>query len=109
MKYEIEISEAAQNDFKNIFLYISDNLCNKHAALRLMNLIDKNIRSLAEMPEGYPLVKDEYLRNKGIRFVVVKNYIIFYTVNESACKIYIIRILYGKRNWAYILQDDLQN
>lgn len=107
MNDRVEITAAAQNDFENIYLYISETLCNKQAALRLMNLIDKSIRGLAEMPEGHPLVKDEYLRNKGIRFVSVKNYIIFYTVDESMCKIYVVRILYGKRNWADVLQEDL--
>lgn len=107
MKYEIEITEAAQRDFENIYTYVSDNLCNRQAASRLVAFLDKNIRTLANMPEGYPLANDEYLRNMGIRFISVKNYIVFYTVNSSNQKVYIIRVLYGKRNWIDILQKDL--
>lgn len=107
MKYGIEITEAAQRDFDNIYTYISDNLCNKQAASRLIALLDKNIRTLVDMPEGYPLANDEYLRNMGIRFISVKNYMVFYTVSTVKQKVYVIRVLYGKRNWIDILQNDL--
>lgn len=108
MKYDIEITETAQRDFENIYLYISENLCNKQAAVRLISMLDKNIRSLSDIPEGYPLADDEYLRNIGLRFVSVKNYLIFYTVNLSKKKVYMLRILYEKRNWVNILRSDLQ-
>lgn len=107
MKYEIEITEAAQRDFENIYMYISGNLCNKQAAHRLVALLDKNIRSLADMPEGYPLVRDDYLQAIGLRYISVKNHIIFYTVNADEQKVYVIRVLYGKRNWIELLQNDL--
>lgn len=107
MQYGIEITEAAQRDFENIYTYISDNLCNKQAATRLIDLFDKNIRTLADMPEGYPLANDEYLRNMGIRFILVKNHIIFYTVNITKQMVYVVRVLYGKRNWIDILQSEL--
>ena len=107
MKYRIEITEAAQRDFENIYTYISDSLCNRKAATGLIDLFDKNIRTLADMPEGYPLANDEYLRNMGIRFISVKNYIIFYTVNIKKQMVYVVRVLYGKRNWIDILQSEL--
>ncbi len=108
MRYGIEITEAAQGDFDNIYLYISKTLCNKQAAGRLIALLDKNIRSLADVPERYPLANDEYLRKIGVRFIVVKNYIIFYTVHTDKKRVYILRVLYGRRNWIDILQGDLK-
>ncbi|MBO5008632.1 MAG: type II toxin-antitoxin system RelE/ParE family toxin [Clostridia bacterium] len=107
MKYEIEITQSAQSDFENIYSYISESLCNRQAASNLIKLIDKDINTLAQVPEAYPLVNDEYLRNIGIRFISVKNYIVFYTVNISKQKVYILRVLYGKRNWVDILQSEL--
>ncbi len=100
MKYKIEITQEAEKDFENIFTYISETLCNKQAALR--------IRSLTDMPNSYPKVKDMYLKKMGLRFITVKNYIVFYTVEDEECKVYIVRILYGKRNWVKILQDDFE-
>ena len=107
MKYEIEITKAAQNDFEDIYTYISESLCNKQAAVKIVAMIDKNIRSLTDMPERYPFVNSQYLRDNGIRFVSVKNYIVFYMADESRNKVYIVRILYEKRNWAEILKNEL--
>jgi len=107
MKYTIEITEAAQRDFESIYLYISDNLCNKQAASRLISLMDKNIKSLADMPERFPLVNDEYLRGLGIRCITVKNYIVFYMVDISEQKVFVVRVLYGRRNWIDILGNDI--
>ena len=108
MKYKIEITQEAEKDFENIFTYISETLCNKQAALRMISLLDKNIRSLTDMPNSYPKVKDMYLKKMGLRFITVKNYIVFYTVEDEERKVYIVRILYGKRNWVKILQDDFE-
>lgn len=107
MKYEIKITAMAQNDFEHIYMHISNNLHNKQAALKLTALLDKNIKSLSDMPERYALVKDNYLKNMGIRFISVKNYIIFYTIDENKQTVYVIRILYGKRNWIDILHKNL--
>lgn len=109
MKYGIDITEAAQRDFENIYQYIAENLCNKQAAIRLIALLDKNIRSLSDIPEGYPLADDEYLRNIGIRFISVKNYLIFYTVNTGKKQVDILRIIYEKRSWIDILRYDLKD
>ena len=41
----------------------------------------------------------------GIRFTLVKNYIAFYVVSEENHTIYIVRFLYGKRDWINILKQ----
>lgn len=104
MKYTVEITDAAQKDFEDIFSYISNKLYNKQAATKLIALLDKNIRLLEDTPKAYPMVNDEYLKSKGIRLIAVNNYIVFYTVIPDERKVYIVRILYGKRNWIDILK-----
>ena len=105
MKYTVEITDAAQKDFENIFSYISEKLYNKQAATKLIALLDKNIRLLEDTPKAYPLANDEYLKNKGIRLIPVNNYIIFFTVISDEQKVHIVRIIYGKRNWIDILKQ----
>ena len=106
VKYSMEITESAKKDLKQILDYISETLCNKQAALKLLELVKESLNDIADIPDGFPLAKDQYLRNMGIRFVPVKNYIIFYTVDSAQKKVYIIRVMYGKRNWIEILKDD---
>ena len=103
MKYEVEITKAAEQDIEEIFTYISEKLYNSTSAMRMVELLDKNIKALADSPEGYPLVKDDYLRSIGIRFIPIKNYIVFYTFDKTQSKVCVVRVLYGKRNWKEIL------
>ena len=105
MKYDIEITESAQRDFGNIYFYVSEKLYNPQAAMELISNLDKHIKMLSNMPEGFPLVEDDCLKNMGIRFVTVANYIIFYTVDKIEHKVHIVRVLYGKRNWIDVLRD----
>jgi plasmid stabilization system protein ParE len=49
-------------------------------------------------------VPDEYLAEKGIKFVMIKNYMMFYTINEDEKTVIVIRFLYGRRDWKNILK-----
>lgn len=107
MSFEVEITVAAQHDVENIYSYISENLCNKQAAARFISALRENMAMLENMPESYPLVNDEYLKNIGIRFIAIKNYIAFYITSAEKKKVYILRVLYGRRNWTKILKDGI--
>lgn len=107
MSFEVEITDTAQHDVENIYTYISDNLCNRQAAARFISALQEHTAMLENMPESYPLANDEYLRNIGIRFITIKNYIAFYTVSTAKKKVYVLRVLYGRRNWTEILKNDM--
>jgi plasmid stabilization system protein ParE len=55
------------------------------------------------MGKNTQLVKDEKLSHKGIRKLVVNNYIIFYSISEQLNVVTIVRVLYAKRNWIDLL------
>ena len=48
---------------------------------------------------------DPVLKAWGIRFTLVKNYIAFYVISENNHTVYIVRFLYGKRDWITILKQ----
>lgn len=64
---------------------------------------------MVTFPTRYPLCHDEVLHMWGIRFVPVKNYLLFYIVREDEQKVYVLRFLYSKRNWQKILLDYVEN
>lgn len=103
MNYRLIITEPAEIDIAEIILYISKELHSHKAALDLLNEIDQHILGLEQMPNRYALVSDERLARLGIRFIPVKNYLIFYSVDEQAITVTITRILYRKRDWAHLL------
>lgn len=65
--------------------------------------MEQAMAGLEEMPHRVPAVADERLASIGYRKLIVKNHIIFLSINEKAKVIDVERILYGRRNWRAIL------
>lgn len=105
MSYSIHITKTALKDLNNAIHYIDNVLLNAQAANDLLTEADKKIGGLTDYPKNHQLVDDPVLNTWGIRFVSVKNYLAFYTVDEETATVNIIRFLYGKRNWSAILRQ----
>lgn len=101
--YKVIVSKSYHNDLENIIYYISKNFDSPFTALALLDEIEKEVSSLSVMPYRYSLVLNPYLKSLGFRKFMVKNYIIFYKVNEENKTIMIHRILHKKPNWIDIL------
>ena len=101
--YRIDVSEPAENDLRDIVRYISSQLSAPITAIEMMDTIEDAIVGLTKMPQKYALVTDERLASMGYRKLVVKNYIVFFTVNQRSRTIEVERILYARRNWLRIL------
>lgn len=102
-KYNIQITEPAEKDLREIGTYISRELLERETAKRVILKIAEGINSLEDMPLRNALVSDERLAYKGIRKILVDNYIVFYSVDEGNEIVTIIRILYGRRDWVNLL------
>lgn len=105
MNYEVRITRAAENDLNEAADYIEFVLLNPQAADDLLDTVAETLPTLAQYAQRYALVDDPVLRTWGIRFVQIKNYLAFYTISEEEQKVYIVRFLYGKRNWISILKN----
>ena len=102
--YSLNITNAAEEDILNTAKYIADVLKAPMAANNLLDEIDKHEEILKHTPNIYPFVPDKYLAAKGVKFTPVKNYMMFYTVNEANKIVTVIRFLYGRRDWKNILK-----
>lgn len=105
MIYNIHITKAAKLDMKSAADYIKLSLKNRQASIDLVRETNEALHSLGHMPERYPLVNDIVLASWGIRFIQIKNYLAFYTVSPQTATVHVIRFLYGKRDWAFILRS----
>ena len=101
--YKVNITEPAENDLRDIVRYISSQLNAPLAALNMMRAIRKSIAKLKTAPLIHPIVRDDRLSILGYRFLVIKNYVVFYIVIEKEKTVSIDRILYGRRDWMNIL------
>ena len=108
MTYQIEYLPSALRDLTEIADYIGVKLNNPEAADRLSENLVSTVEKLGEMPYRYPVyfplaafsvkpLKFEY------RKMVVKNYLVFYWVNEEKHLLTIARMIYGGRNIVQLL------
>jgi len=98
-KYKIRIYSHAKTDLKDIVSYL--NTLSPQAALRYYDLIVEKIGNLAEMPERSPFVRDVALKAKGYRYLIVESYMVFFVIKADTVQIR--RIIYGKRNYEWLL------
>lgn len=105
MKYELHITRAAENDLNEAANYIAFVLMNPQAADHLLDAVEETLPMLSESAQRHALVDDPVLKTWGIRFVQIKHYLAFYTIAEDEQKVYIVRFLYGKRNWISMLKN----
>lgn len=108
MIYKIEYSIPSREDLKESVFYISHKLQNNIAAHKLTDEIDKILHILSETPKRSPIIRDSFLAMYGIRLVRIKNYLLFYIVDEETKSVYILRFLYSHRDWINILKSDMK-
>jgi plasmid stabilization system protein ParE len=101
--YSINITDAAEQDILSTVNYIAAVLKVPVTANNLLDELEKCEKILEETPNIYPFVPDEYLAEKGFKFVMVKNYILFFIVDEDDMIVNVVRFLYGRRDWRNIL------
>ena len=96
--YKLKILPIAKKDIDNIVSYIANNLKNPSAARNLVQKIIYEFNLILEFPYGSSIYIPLKKLNYEYRSTKVKNFLIFYTIDESKKTITIIRILYEKMN-----------
>ena len=77
MNWEIEFTDQAKQDLRDILDYITYEL---------------------QMPMRYRLYDEEPWQSQGLRCFPVKNYLIFYYPDETKGTVYAVRVIYGGRD-----------
>ena len=102
-EYRIEITTRAKRDIKEIHTYITENLKEPNAADILLDRIETEILTLKNMPLRHSIERDEKLKLRNLRKLIVDNYLVFYTVNNRTKTVFIVRVLYARRDWMRLL------
>lgn len=97
--YKIKIFPTAKQDLEEVIGYL--NTLSPDAAFEYYDLLVEEIASLSKMPERCPRPKDLALAAKGYRYLIVKNYLVFYVVVGDTVQIR--RILYARRDYGALL------
>ena len=106
-KYQVHITKYAYRQLKRIRQYIEVDLQAPQAAKNTLRLIKSAIVSLDHMPERYALTDHDKWRQEGIRKVVVKNYIVYYRVDEERMQVQVTAVVSIRQNQAMELMKML--
>lgn len=103
--YTLKFEKLFREDLKEITAYINEKYHSPSVVKNLKNELKRNYPFLKNMPTIYPRVHDDYLTSLGIRFVVVKKYMLFFRIIEDKKIVSILRFIYGSRNWQALLRE----
>lgn len=97
-EYKVKITSQANMQMLEIFSYIRDALKDPFAASRLLSEIEKSILSLRNMPKRVSLAGEEPWHSYGIHKMPVKNFIVYFWVNDEQKEVHVTAVIYGKRD-----------
>ncbi len=100
--YNVVYLPIARQDLDDAALYIAAELHAPDAALALLDAIEQAVAALREMPYRHALYASLYALKHEVRCFPIKNYNVFYVVDEARKTVEIWRVLYQRRRMGSI-------
>lgn len=97
-KYTVKITAQAHEQLREIVNYINYTLQAPGTAMKMLDLLEKEITSLALFPNRVPLTDEEPWHSQGIHKLPVKNYLVYFWIDEDAKTVQITGVIYGRRD-----------
>ena len=104
MNYKVKFTDTAKDDLLNIATYIAEQSKDKTIAIRFVNELREKTKQLELFPESGSLPNDRVMRCAEYRFLVHKDYLIFYRFESRESTSYILAVFNAKRNYTRVLR-----
>lgn len=109
MRYEVKLTPHAIGQIEETVRYISKTLLAPETARKWADTLQREIGKLDSMPSRFPLTEEESWRTKGIRKMPVKNFLVYYLVDEEKKIVWVTAVIYGRRDQIAALLDMSMN
>ena len=90
--YTVKITSQAEEQIQETIYYITHELKAPDAALHLLDTLENSITSLSHY-------------SKGIRRLPVKNFLIYFWIDDANMNVQVIALIYGKRDQLHQLSQ----
>lgn len=97
-EWSVILTPEFKHEFRNIYAYISEVLLVPETAKKQVSRILEQVEKLSEMPNKFSLIDKEPWRSRGVRKLIVDNYVVFYMANEKTNEVIVFHVFYGGRN-----------
>ena len=101
--YTVKTTLQAEEQILEIIHYIAHELKAPDAALHLLDALEASFVSLAQFPQRVALVEEEPWRNNGIHRLPVKNFLVYFWIDEDNMNVQVTAVIYDKRDQLYHL------
>lgn len=103
MKYKIIRTDTADEQIRNIILYINETF-GSDVALQKLEQLEKNIISLSDNPEIGIVPRYSILREQDFRVLITEKNLIFYKTNQEQKEIIIYAVTDQRQDYLNILR-----
>ena len=104
MNYTVFLTDTARQDLKEIAFWIAEQSKNAAIAKRFVSGLRAECQKLETFPNSGALPKDRVLKSMGYRFLVHKDYLIFYLVDEEKAAVNVMAIFHAKRDYMRVMK-----
>lgn len=103
MKYKILRTDKAEEQLREIILYIADDFGDIDIALGYLDKIENAINHLQDFPKSGSIPRYSILKKQGYRVVIVERHLVFYKINEEDKVVIVYAIVDGRREYRNLI------
>ena len=104
-KLGCRFTARAERDLDSILEYISEELCSPNAAAALGRKVFDCLDRLRMFPNSGKKVDNPYINDESLRKVFIDEYVLYYKVSETDMTLYVVAMIYGRRDLVHALRD----
>lgn len=97
--YRVTVTSTALRELIRVHDYILNDLNAEQAAKRMLELIENQIEMLRYTPMMHMKIEKFDETQNQYRRIIIKNYVLLYTIDEGNNIVYVSNIYYGKKDY----------
>lgn len=97
-EYKVRVTRQAREQLREVRRYIEVILSAPDAALNTIRAIRAEMEALSDKPYRIKPVDEEPWHNEGVRKTRVRNYYVYYWIDEAEKRVQITAVIYVRRD-----------
>lgn len=101
----VKLTDRAKCDLRQIALHITEQTGDKSVAINFIRELQEKVQIIQTFPKSGAIPKDRILKSHGYRFLVHKDYLIFYLYQEDEHIAYVTAVFHGSRDYMRMIKN----